>query len=171
MAKTSKTGPKLHQKLLLIPSPELTGYRKSYLAGLLTALSMLQNTFPWHPCPSKYFFSKTACLPLPAQTRSFLKLYMNLFLDSVNHAAILFPTFLRLLCTLKFTTKSMISYQHSPRSFCSAHSTACTAIDSKVRTPRQQGPYSEFKFVDWYLEELKHRNIGIVLRLLAVSWR
>ena len=35
LAKTSKTGLKLHQKLLLIPSPERTGYRKSYLDGLL----------------------------------------------------------------------------------------------------------------------------------------
>ena len=37
LAKTSKTGLKLHQKLLLIPSPERTGYRKSYLAGRLKA--------------------------------------------------------------------------------------------------------------------------------------
>ena len=35
LAKTSKTGLKLDQKLLLIPSPERTGYRKSYLAGRL----------------------------------------------------------------------------------------------------------------------------------------
>ena len=35
LAKTSKTGLKLHQKLLLIPSPERTGYRKSYLAWQL----------------------------------------------------------------------------------------------------------------------------------------
>ena len=32
---TSKTGLKLDQKLLLIPSPERSGYRKSYLAGRL----------------------------------------------------------------------------------------------------------------------------------------
>ena len=38
-AKTSKTGLKLHQKLLLIPSPERTGYRKRYLAGRLTGAS------------------------------------------------------------------------------------------------------------------------------------
>ena len=36
LAKTSKPGLKLHQKLLLIPSPERTGYRKSYLAGRLS---------------------------------------------------------------------------------------------------------------------------------------
>ena len=35
LANTSKTGLKLHQKLFLIPSSELTGYRKSYLTGLL----------------------------------------------------------------------------------------------------------------------------------------
>ena len=35
LAKTSKTGLKLHQKLLLIRSPERTDYRKSYLARRL----------------------------------------------------------------------------------------------------------------------------------------
>ena len=40
LAKTSKTGLKLDQKLLLIPSPERTGYRKSYLARRLTAGSL-----------------------------------------------------------------------------------------------------------------------------------
>ena len=55
LAETSKTGLKLHPKLLLVPSPERTGYRKSYLAGLLMGQVQWPQTLTSHEqCPLCY---------------------------------------------------------------------------------------------------------------------